>query len=345
MAEQFKLLAVQADCLITLGTFKGAGSGEAIPMLEEAVRIADSANLYREAMRANNNLGVLLIEQGNFMAALRFYQRASELARRTGNVNLELFFSVNSMWPQMFLGQLHEAEERSENLEELLEILPNSGSGGRSLRAAQVWLLFEKGDFGQALELVDQKIQTERESNDFSFLYGSLANKAHILLIEGRYLLVEEILVEAHEIALKFGEGDYQYLWASVGASKTGDVQKAAQYLEGAKRLIEESQSEFWKQVNLLRAEAHLLAAKNEWESAWHKFGDIQELLDEKGLLFFSAWFGTEWADAHLMRGEPENLINARELLTKVRNEFDGMGSGGWVELVDRKLAKIAELL
>ncbi len=90
-----------------------------------------------------------------------------------------------------------------------------------------------------------------------------------------------------------------------------------------------------------MRAEAHLLAALNEWDAAWEKFSVNQDTLAKKQMRWNVSWFATEWADAHLLRGEPEDISRARELLEEARAEFEEMGAYGWVELVNGKLAGI----
>jgi lipopolysaccharide biosynthesis regulator YciM len=101
------------------------------------------------------------------------------------------------------------------------------------------------------------------------------------------------------------------------------------------------NQPAFWRKVNIVRAEAHLYAAERKWEKAWEKFDENQDSLAAKQIRWHAGWFATEWADAHLLRGEPEDITRARELLEKAWAEFDDMGAYGWVELVNGKLSGI----
>lgn len=64
----------------------------------------------------------------------------------------------------------------------------------------------------------------------------------------------------------------------------------------------------------------------------------------EKGVLGAVHWFRTEWADAHLLRGEPEDIVRAKELLEQAKSESNGIGAHGWVELIDGKLEEIGSI-
>jgi tetratricopeptide (TPR) repeat protein len=341
MAGQFDLQAVRADSLITLGTSKGPGSSEAVPMLEEAVQIAESANLLAEAMRANNNLGVLQGAHANNQAAIEHYRRAAVLARQKADLNQELFFSANELWNRLPLGQISQVERRQVELRVLLEDLPDPGSGGRTVNGLEASLAFTKGDFHHALQLTERNIQDQRETNDLYTLQWSLGAKSDILLITGAPEQAEEPVEEAIKIAHGFVTGFIPYCWACVIASKRGDVQRASESLENAQTNLGNIQPVFWAKVFLLRAEAHFYAAERKWEEAWLKFGERHQMLSGKKLRFDAAWAGVEWADAYLLRSEPEDITRARELLKEARADFEDMGAYGWVELVNGKLAGI----
>jgi tetratricopeptide (TPR) repeat protein len=341
MAEQFDLLAVQADSLITLGTSKESGSGEAIPMLEEAIRISESANLLTEAMRANNNLGVVLGNDGNNAAAIKNYHRAAELARQKADLNLELFYSANEHWSRISLGQLRVVESSHAELSKMLEDLPDPGAGGRTLWNMEAWLVFSKGEFHKALQLLERNIRDQRETNDLYSLQLSLTTKSFSLMLTGELERAEETVGEAIEIARRFERGVNQYCWASIIASRRGDIQRASESLENARRILGDNQPVFWRQVNIVRAEAHLLAMKKEWPAAWAKFSANQDTLASKQLRTTVGWFATEWAEAYLYRGEAEDITRAKEILQEARSEFDDMGAYGWVELIDGILADL----
>ena len=341
LAEQFDLPAVKADSLITLATFKGSGSPEAIPMLEEAVEIAESADLVREAGRGLNNLGVLQGNEGNYAAAIENYRSAAELARRTGQVGQQVFYLNNEIWSQLQSGQIKDAEEGYVALEPLLDQIPDPEVGARIVRSSRGFYLFQKGEFEAAEQLVDQTIQADTEANELYGLLIALNGKSFILLINGNILEAEKVIKQAIEIAENLDEGEFQYLFASIAASLQGEVERAASHIESAMKIICDSQITFWRQLNILRAGGHLSAADKDWEAAWTKFKDLDKLQREKNNLGIIHWTTTEWAEAHLLRGQPDDVVRAKELFEKARSDSETMGATGWVELIDGKLAEL----
>jgi hypothetical protein len=63
--------------------------------------------------------------------------------------------------------------------------------------------------------------------------------------------------------------------------------------------------------------------------------------LEEKKIRWHTAWYAADWAELILLRSEAEMMPRAKELLERVRSEFDAMGAHGWVKWVDEKLAGI----
>ena len=341
LAKQFELPAVKADSLITLATFMGSGSPEAIPMLEEAVKIAESADLVREAGRGLNNLGVLHGDGGNYHAAIENYRSAAELARRTGQVGQQVFYLNNEIWSQLLVGQIKEAEESYSALELLQDQIPDPELGTRIIRGSRGFYSFQKGEFEAAEQLLDQSIQADTEANDLYDLLNALNGKSFVLSISGNIAEADKVISRAIEVAEKLGEGEFQHLFASIAASKQGEVERAASHLESALSIIGDSQTTFWRQLNILRAEGHLSAAEKDWEAAWEKFEELDKLQRDKNNLGIVHWTMTEWAEAHLLRGQPDDIVRAKELFEQARPDSENIGATGWVELIDGKLAEL----
>ncbi len=77
------------------------------------------------------------------------------------------------------------------------------------------------------------------------------------------------------------------------------------------------------------------------WEAAWTKFEELDKLQREKNNLGIVHWTTTEWANAHLLRGQANDIVRAKELLDLARSDSEAMGATGWVELIDGKLAEL----
>jgi len=341
MADQFDLLAVRADSLITLGSSKDPGSDEATILLEDAIQIAESANLLTEAMRARNNLGVVHTVNGDYEEAIAGYLRAAELAHRKGDLNLELFFRVNEVWSHIPLGELQEVDTGYKELGNLLEDLPDPGAAGRSFENMEVNLMFGRGDFEHAMELSERIIRSQRETNDLFSLRWSLGLKSWLLLLAGELEQAAAVVEESLAIFLNFDGGVHPHCWASVIASMGGDIEQADDRLESARSIGGDQQLTFWREVDILRAEAHLLAAEHDWDAAWKKFAENQAFLAKKRMRWNAMRYEIEWADAHLLRGKPDDIVRAKELFEVARSDSETMGATGWVELIEGKLAEL----
>jgi tetratricopeptide (TPR) repeat protein len=342
MAERFDLIAVRADTLIILGTSQGPESDEAIAFLKEAIQISESANLLTEGMRATNNLGVMLFGRGNLDLAMSNYRRAADLARQKGDLNLELFFSTNADRGLIPLGRLYEAELAIVELKKMRDELPDPGSGARSLQGMEAGLHWARGDFQQALKLWDRSVEEQQAANDLHNLRTSLGIKLLILQILGEHEQARELSMEAIEISLAYGRGVIEYSYASTIASQQENVQQAREFLDNAFEILGDEQPTFWRKMNILRAEALLHAALEEWDESWEEFSENQDYLNRKRTRWHAGWFKLEWADGHLLRGEPQDHSRARELLEDARAEFEDMSAPGWVELIDGKLVDFA---
>jgi len=148
-------------------------------------------------------------------------------------------------------------------------------------------------------------------------------------------------MMEAAEIAEKLGDGEFQYLFGSIAASLQGEVERAASHLQRALRIIGDSQTTYWRQLNILRSEGHLLAAEKDWEAAWEKFEELDKLQRGMNNLGIIHWTTTEWAEARLLRGQPDDIVGAKELFEQARSDSETMGATGWVELIDGKLTEL----
>lgn len=241
------------------------------------------------------------------------------------------------------MGELRTVEIRRATLTKLAGDLPEPGSAGSVLQGMEIWLALGQGDFAQGLQQTERFVRALREVNDLQGLHYVLGTNSHFLLLLGELERAADVAEEAIQISRAFEGGRISpYCWASVIASRQGDIKRASENLEKARKLVGNTQPVFMQQLEIVRAEAHLLAAQGEWEAAWAKFAENQANLAGKRWRLDVMWFGTEWAEAHLRRGEAEDLARARELLEEARRLAEDMGAFGWVELIERKLAGMA---
>ena len=118
-------------------------------LIEGALEIALAHELHAAALRAYNNLSVLLWSVDDWMANLTNIERALELARRVGHRNWEANFVAASIGTLDMLGRWDEALARAREADELA-----TNEFARGLRLQVVRILAARGELVRAREMM-----------------------------------------------------------------------------------------------------------------------------------------------------------------------------------------------
>jgi hypothetical protein len=129
----------------------------------------------------------------------------------------------------------------------------------------------------------------------------------------------------------------------SISHAKRREVEDARRLLDEAKRLAPVEIFVFHA-VDVARAEAQLAVAESRWSEAWTAFEQVVSRYGEMGMRLGRARGLRDWAEGHLARGEAEDIEGARELLSQARAEFESIGSTGYVQTIDARLANLPDL-
>jgi tetratricopeptide (TPR) repeat protein len=129
----------------------------------------------------------------------------------------------------------------------------------------------------------------------------------------------------------------------SILYAKQGKIDLARRLLEEAEEVVPIGTFVF-NRLWILAAKAHLAIAERSWESAWTHFARLVETLGRIGLRHTRAKALQSWADAHLLRRKPEDIVRTGELLNEAQNEFEAMGAPGYVEMIQFQLKRLDQL-
>src|SRR3990172_8597277 len=88
---------------------------------------------------------------------------------------------------------------------------------------------------------------------------------------------------------------------------------------------------------------ANVQAAGGQWEEAFRTYEEAAEGFAEKGLRPDHARTLSDWAAAHLARGEAGDTDRARQLLGEALAVYHGMGADGYVDRVQGRLAELGD--
>jgi class 3 adenylate cyclase len=194
LAEELGLDRFRASILITIGT---AGGGAAA--IERGIEIARGVNDIEQLTRGYNNLGELVLEEGQVARAGELYDAARAAAARFGHWLGTRWLDAQEGIHYYYAGDW----ERSQTLLDayLAEVergLPHYMES--SARFARAQLRYARGDTSGALEDVERGITLARAAKDPQAVIA-LTGAARILFAEGK---VAETLSLLHE-ALSHG--------------------------------------------------------------------------------------------------------------------------------------------
>jgi tetratricopeptide (TPR) repeat protein len=339
MAERLGAVRVQAEALATLGPLPSVPYEESVSLLTQAVELAESAGLLRQAARAHNNLGAFLIDA---QARREHLWRAAELCGQTGEILAELFCACNAAFFSLALGDLAAVEEVLPSLRQLLDAAGKPGAAALELRKVEFMLLLFQGELAQGIEGLRSLRPKAREAGDLQGLAWLNENIARACLWEkvGQEEEIEGMLQEALDLG---------YMGAAVPAKSLLSVQRARQgEPEAARRLLSEAQEQaaerdtivFWE-PELSWAEANLAMAEGHWAEALAAFEATADTLGRRNRRWRRARTLVDWADAHLARGEPGDRERGLDLLCEAEAEFEAMGAHGYVERVRGRLEEL----
>jgi len=343
IAESLNLTLIQVETLTTLGLLDRQLSQQSVKLLEQAVQLADSANLPRESMRAHNNLSVQYIYVNlDFPKAFHHMQLATDLAKRFGDLENELFFRVNvGIW-MVLAGKLKEVADLLPTLQDMKNSLPDPGSGGIGLKQLHSWLLSYQGNLDQAFKVIHQRLIDERETGDLMRLAYAHYLIAEISLIAGdieRGKQASKELIGLAEQGMISKPGGYSFL--SRVYSRTGEITKARNLLKLAIDALQDPDQLDFDQLSILWAQADLNVAVKDWNDALITYKRLVDLYAKYGFLWHANRVRVDWATALLASGEPGDIEKAHQLLETAIEQDQKMGADGFTQMVAEKLADL----
>ena len=347
MVDADQSAVIMAEALITKGllTFNNILKYEvAQRSFEKAIAISQKHQLLAQEARARNNLAAIPgIIKGDPLTARQHLTRASELSHRVGDIDMELFTGAHGTLYGIWMGDLEEVDTELTRLQSMVEEGIDLGTGYTELVKAKLLLNFARGYVEEAIEGFRSIYSEVREGGDLQSVWelDQYLSDAFMELddLEKSVPYLEEA-IEISEKGLGSKEGSFAAI--SILHSRRGKVELARKMLEQAEEIDPDGISMFQKWT-ILEVKAELAAAESRWDSAWTFFSELDRALEKIGLRHARAKALQSWAEAHLLRGNPEDITRAKELLLEARNEFKLMGAPGYVERIQTKLEQIRE--
>jgi predicted ATPase len=328
LAERLQLPEVFVEALTSkaLLLLNQGRLAEARILFEAAAARAHAEQLYASALRAENNLAVVLEASDRYGEVLEVTERALALARRRGDRFWEVNLRTGSISALVLLGRWDEAlataaEEESHATREMtrLQLLP-------------VALIHcERGELEPARALLAGAASV-RKSENTQTRAGYASVEARVLRAEGQHAdalaAAERPLATLSELAITDTSVKTALVEATEAALALPDLDKGDELLAIAASLQPGELTPFL-QANTARLRARLSAARGEQDGIDERFRSAAGLCREFGLVFHLAVTQlehAEWLTTQKRSGE------AQPLLSEAGQTFDRLQAKPWLE-------------
>jgi tetratricopeptide (TPR) repeat protein len=348
MAEKIAAVEVQVQTLISIASWGNISIEESHQLFIRAIELAEGANLWSGAARAHNNFSIhIYFDIGDYKKGYKHLKKGIELTHQIGDLAHE-FFSLSNV--KEYFGitcDFQTAEEILNRMSQLLKTMPDLEIITRMNNLSEANLRYLRDrDILKAVDIYRDCIDYFRKVDDYQAITKDGFHLAYYLMQIEEYSEGEKIIREAIQIA-KQGVFIYnkipRYLLVVI-LGRMGKLKAAREEYE--KALSEHNKEKTKRTVNILwlnTAEANLLVAERKWELAWMAYDQLVSKLDMIGNIPAQIINLTDWAKAHLLRGEDEDKQRARELYGKALKVSEEMNANGWVEYIKDELGKLGQ--
>jgi tetratricopeptide (TPR) repeat protein/transcriptional regulator with XRE-family HTH domain len=310
-------------------------------VLEERLSLAEATNDYWGQLSAAHYLGKLVVAQGDFDAALRYYGRALELAERLGARSRISAETSNLSEVLFYLGDWARARSHAERAVELARAA-SSGLAASYFQYADVFrrlgmILATMGELEEALPYLEESVALAERVP-----YPEAVRSGHGVLAEQDLLRGEPDAALARLEPLVEGSepedlGTVRLLpllaQAYLEAGDGGRAEEVA--LEGVERA--RAQGNRLALAELLRVRGMVLAREHRGDQAERAFDEAVSVARSIGFPYAEARALYEWGSSpHVGGRDPEQ---AQDRLEEAVEIFERLGSRPYADLVRKGLA------
>jgi predicted ATPase/class 3 adenylate cyclase len=339
IGERLGDVEVQADTLTTLALLPGLSREQSIQNLEQAVRLAESHQMYYILGRASNNLTLYLEDLRSSLACCL---KSAEAHRRRGDIVRELAGLIFAAGDKAMLGEIEGAQMLLDYVEERLHFASNAEINREPMLLERSRVKTYKGDWADAQETVWQTYEICMQKNDIQRLFYLTVFLLLVLWEVDRFYQPQDwaaVEAIANKILGKSVEGlnSAVYSGLSIVLARQRRIVEATQLLVEAERQMEKY-PRFPNPWFYSRAQIELVIAKKEWDAAVDALERFIGYAEGNGFRWEHARLLLEWGDVCLARGAAGDLDKARELYQQSLVMFTEMGADGYVRVVSERM-------
>jgi tetratricopeptide (TPR) repeat protein len=328
LAERLQLPEVFVDALTSKAVVLNLGGrlAEARILLEAAAARAQAEQLYAGALRAQNNLGVVLEASDRYAEALESISLSLTLARRRGDRRWESLLRTGGIVELYLLGRWEEGLALAAEEEPLVA---SEIARGQLMTAALIHCEQGRLEPARALLLPAASL---RESDNPQTRAGYAFVEARLLRAEGRpadaLAAAERALAVQDELTITDTSVKTALVEATEAALDLGELDKAEALLAVPASLDPGELTPFL-QAHAARLGARLDAARGKQERVDERFRAAAALFREFGLVFHLSVTQLEHGEWLVAQARADE---AQPLVAEARETFERLQATPWLE-------------
>jgi len=344
LAQKLDLQEVLADCYATLGILRVLPFDEATTALKQAVEIAEKNGYTTILARARLNLGTHYVYGGEPLLAYDQYSRNVELTTRTGLSYIEFLAQISLVDLEISLSRFTDAEARLVRLVELQSVNPNPTFALLGVQAIRVTFPWCRGQFEEALFLVDQILEQYSAEKLQDYQLGYLYMKARLHWELKQPEQVRSILDEVLAIHPEDRDENPGYINSSILhlCFLLKDKERVLEQYTILKKVIGDSPTVTQK-VFLQIAEARHAWLDRDYDLALTQYSELLETIKPLGDLWRIGSFQEEVAEMLVERSSPGDTKLASGHLDKAIEVYRTAGLTYYEENARKKFETLSD--
>jgi tetratricopeptide (TPR) repeat protein len=351
-AKKMNNYEIIATSCLSLGTiFNMIGdTKKAVEFTQTALEIALDNNYMETAIRAYNNLAVVLPPE-EIERSMEYFEKGYDLAKKTGDISHISWLGISLAGMYVGAGNMSKAVPLSEesvaldrktgNLTHLSMSLSELGTEYRIL-----------GEWDKSEKCLTEAFNIAQGLKDYQAVgygYGSLAN---FYYERGEYAKTKELGEKGCEAMKKTGDKMMQWwysYWTTNAWLELGEIEKTVGQIDdlyNSALEVEAKTSNKYPIAYAKRLKAKLLRTQGKWEESIDYFEkslqDFEALNAKRWNVYeYAKWALSDYAQVYLERDREGDREKADKLLNQALEIFQKIGAKKDVEKTEAKMVQI----
>jgi tetratricopeptide (TPR) repeat protein len=311
--------------------------------LQKAAEVSEANKLWREASRANTNLGYILNYDFQPDIAYQYHLRTIEIHLHTGDID-GLFFVLGNLEGDLIKqGHLNTIED------ELAEILHRSTAPQsrieKFLDSVRSDILSPRGEWAQALDYWRCLLKEARKTNKYQIIVSTNFELVDVNLELNCFLGMPDLSEAESAVEENIGirwDGLHARFLQVVVFSRQNRLAEAherlAEIVKNLNQLPNDVSNRRAFTVFRLNAEAELAKAERDWEEAVAKCKALIDIYQSGSCRWNWARQLIDFGDCLIGRDLPGDREHAEQAYRESLEMFTEMGATGYIQVLEERL-------